>query len=159
MAVKSMEMAEEATASMEMAPGALPHLGRVPEQRLLFLEICLRWRRRCGTVLGKTPIVLGFSRWRILIGEGAVSEGHQGGLTIGGRGQGLGHAPGGEPALWPPSGSLSVLVLRPGKIGVLASGLSNSENISSVDFLKHKIAENRELALWHLVSRLVVEIA
>jgi hypothetical protein len=32
---------------------------------------------------------------------------------------------------------------------------SNSENISCVAFLKHKIAENRELALWHLVNRLV----
>jgi hypothetical protein len=31
MAVRSMEMAEEATASMEMAPGALPRPGRVPE--------------------------------------------------------------------------------------------------------------------------------
>jgi hypothetical protein len=31
MAVKSMEMAEEVTVSMEMAPGALPRLGRVPE--------------------------------------------------------------------------------------------------------------------------------
>jgi hypothetical protein len=31
MAVKSMEMAEEATASMEMAPGALLRPGRVPE--------------------------------------------------------------------------------------------------------------------------------
>jgi hypothetical protein len=35
MAVKSMETAVEAMASMEMALGALPHLGRVPEQRLL----------------------------------------------------------------------------------------------------------------------------
>jgi hypothetical protein len=31
MAVKSMEMAVEAMESMEMAPGALPHLGRVTE--------------------------------------------------------------------------------------------------------------------------------
>jgi hypothetical protein len=31
MAVKSMETAVEAIASMEMAPGALPRLGRVPE--------------------------------------------------------------------------------------------------------------------------------
>jgi hypothetical protein len=31
MAVKSMEIAVEATASMEMDPGALPRLGRVPE--------------------------------------------------------------------------------------------------------------------------------
>jgi hypothetical protein len=38
----------------------------------------------------------------------------------------------------PPSGSLSVLVLRPGKIGVLELVSSNSENISCVAFLKHK---------------------
>jgi hypothetical protein len=31
MAVKSMETAEEATTLMEMAPGALPRPGRVPE--------------------------------------------------------------------------------------------------------------------------------
>jgi hypothetical protein len=41
MAVKSMETVEEATASMEMASGALPHPGRVPEQRLVSHEICL----------------------------------------------------------------------------------------------------------------------
>jgi hypothetical protein len=42
---------------------------------------------------GKTPIPLGFSVGRLLIGEGASSGGNQGGLTIGGRGQGLGRAP------------------------------------------------------------------
>jgi hypothetical protein len=84
---------EKATASMEMAPRALPRPGRVPDQRLLSSEICLRWRRCCGTVLGKTPIVLGFSVPRLLIGEGASSEVDQGGLTMGGRGQGLGRAP------------------------------------------------------------------
>jgi hypothetical protein len=93
MAVKSMETVEEATTSMEMAPGALPHPGRVPEQTLLFLKICLRRRRRCGTVLGKTPIVLGFSVERLLIGEGASSEVDQGGLIMVGRGQELGYAP------------------------------------------------------------------
>jgi hypothetical protein len=67
--------------------------------------------------------------------------------------------PHGEAALRPPFGSLSVLVLRPGKIGVSVFGLSNSKNISCVAFLKHKTAENRELALWHLVIRLVLEIA
>jgi hypothetical protein len=36
---------------------------------------------------------------------------------------------------------------------------SNSENISYVTFLKHKTEENRELALWHLVNRLVPENA
>jgi hypothetical protein len=38
----------------------------------------------------------------------------------------------------PPSGSLSVLVLRPGKIGVLVVVSSNFKNISCVAFLKHK---------------------
>jgi hypothetical protein len=76
-----------------MAPGALPRPGRVPEQRLLSPEICLRRRRRCGTVLGKMPIDLGFSIGRLLIGEGATSEVDQGGLTTGGCGQGLGCTP------------------------------------------------------------------
>jgi hypothetical protein len=67
--------------------------------------------------------------------------------------------PGGEGALWPPSGSCLVLVLPPGKIGVSFFVSSNSENISCVAFLKHKTAENRELALWHLVNRIVLEIA
>jgi hypothetical protein len=70
-----------------MAPGALPRPGRVPEQRLLSPKICLRRRRRCGTVLGKTPIDLGFSFGRLFISGGAASEGHQGGLTTPGRGQ------------------------------------------------------------------------
>jgi hypothetical protein len=76
-----------------MALGALPRPGRVPEQRLLSPKICLQRRRSCGTVLGKTPIVLGFSVGRLLIGEGASSGVDQGGLTTGGRGQGLGRAP------------------------------------------------------------------
>jgi hypothetical protein len=46
------------------------------------------------------------------------------------------------------------------KIGGSAFVSSNSENISCVTFLKNtKIAENRELALWHLVNRLVPENA
>jgi hypothetical protein len=121
-----------------MALGALPHPGRVPEQRLLSPEICLRRRRRCRTVLGKTPILLGFLVGRLFIGGGAASEGHQGGLTTPGHGQ-----EGGTPLMvslpsGPPSGSLSVLVLHPGKIGVSVLVSSNSENISYVAFLKHK---------------------
>jgi hypothetical protein len=73
-----------------MAPGALPRPGRVPKQRLLSPEICLRQRRCCGTILGKTPIVLGFSVGRLFIGGEAASEVGTGSLTIGGRGQGLG---------------------------------------------------------------------
>jgi hypothetical protein len=76
-----------------MAPGALPRPGRVPEQRLLSHEIRHRWQRSCGTLSGNLPIVLGFSVGRLLICKGASSEVDQGGLTMGGRGQGLGHAP------------------------------------------------------------------
>jgi hypothetical protein len=46
-----------------------------------------------------------------------------------------------------------------GKIGTSGFVSSNSKNISCVTFLKHKTAENRELALWHLVNRLVPENA
>jgi hypothetical protein len=76
-----------------MAPGELPHPGRVSEQRLLSPEIRRWWRRSCGTLLEISLIVLGFSVGRLLIGEGASSEVDQGGLTMGGCGQGLGRAP------------------------------------------------------------------
>jgi hypothetical protein len=46
-----------------------------------------------------------------------------------------------------------------GKIVILAFVSSNSENISYVAFLKHKNSINRELALWCLVNRLVLENA
>jgi hypothetical protein len=48
------------------------------------------------------------------------------------------------------------LRLVSGKIETSAFVSSNSKNISCVTFLKHK---NRELALWHLVNRLVLENA
>jgi hypothetical protein len=123
---------------MEMAPGALPCPGRVPEQRLLSPEIHRRWRRSCGTLFGNLLIVLGFSVGRLLIGEGASSEVDQGGLTMGGHGQGLGHAPYCLASLRPLSDSRLVLVLHLGKIGVSELASSNSENISCVAFLKHK---------------------
>jgi hypothetical protein len=46
-----------------------------------------------------------------------------------------------------------------GKIGILAFVSSNSENISCVAFPKHKNSKNRELALWRLISWLVLENA
>jgi hypothetical protein len=112
-----------------MALRALSRPGRVPEQRLLSPEICLQRRRCCGTILGKTLIDLGFFVRILFIGREAASKGHQGGLTTPWRNQEGGAPPPGEPALWPPSGSLSVLVLRPGKIGVLVFVSSNSKNI------------------------------
>jgi hypothetical protein len=121
-----------------MAPGALPHPGRVPEQRLLSPEICLPRRRRCRTVLEISLIDLGFSVGRLLIGEGASSGGDQGGLATGGATSGWAAPPHGEAGPWPSSGSRSVFGPLPGKIGVLELVSSNSENISYVAFLKHK---------------------
>jgi hypothetical protein len=42
-----------------------------------------------------------------------------------------------------------------GKIGSLAFVSSNSKNISGITFLKYKNNRKQELALWHLVNRLV----
>jgi hypothetical protein len=57
---------------------------------------------------GKQIRPLGFSRQGDFIGEGAVSGGGPGALTIGGRGQGLGRAPYGVAGPWPSSISSSV---------------------------------------------------
>jgi hypothetical protein len=76
-----------------MAPGALPRPGRVSKQRLLSPKIRRWWQQSYGTLSGNFPIVLGFSVPRLLIGKGATSGVDQGLLTIGGRGQVLGHAP------------------------------------------------------------------
>jgi hypothetical protein len=88
--------------------------------------------------LGKAIRPLGFSRRGVFIGEGALSRGGPGEVTMGGRGQGLGRAP-----LWcgQPLAPLRVifgLCEASVKIGGLAFVLSNSENISCVTFLKHK---------------------
>jgi hypothetical protein len=58
---------------------------------------------------------------------------------------------------WPSSVSSLDSVFVSGKIGGLAFVSSNSENISCVTFLKHKNSRKQELALWHLVNRLVPE--
>jgi hypothetical protein len=109
--------------------------------------------------LGKAIRPLGFSHRGVFIGEGASSGLGPGGLTMGGRGQGLGRAP-----LWcgQPLGPLHLIFsLHEASVKILGSAFvsSNSENISCVTFLKHKTTENRELALWHLVNRLVPENA
>ena len=51
----------------------------------------------------------------------------------------------------------SGLRVASGKILTLAFVSSNSENISLLACLKPKTAENMQLALWHLVNRLVQE--
>jgi hypothetical protein len=87
---------------------------------------------------GKANRHLGFSRRGDFIGERASLEVGPGGLTIGGRGQGLGRAPGSEPGSWPPLRLIFGLREASVKIGGSAFVSSNSENISCVTFLKHK---------------------
>jgi hypothetical protein len=121
-----------------MAPGALPHPGRVPEQRLLSPKIRRRRRRSCRTLSQKLPINLGFSVGRLLIGEGRHQEWTRESSPQVGVARAWAAPPHGVASLWPLSGSPSVLFLCPGKIGVSVVISSNSENISCVAFLKHK---------------------
>jgi hypothetical protein len=133
-----MEMAVDSMESMETALGALPHPGRLPEQRLMSPKIGLQQRRCYGTLLGETPIDLGFLRWRLLIGGGAMSEGSQGPHTIGWRILGITRATrwcGGPLAPLRLSFGLCLVSVKIGGSGVVSS---NSENISRVTFLKHK---------------------
>jgi hypothetical protein len=78
-----------------------------------------------------------FSVGRLYIGREAMSGSGPGGAHPWWHRQEGGATPGAV-SLWPPSGSPSVFILRPGKIGGSAFVLSNSENISCVAFLKHK---------------------
>jgi hypothetical protein len=103
--------------------------------------------------------VFRFSRREEYIGRRAASECGPGAHNIAQRGQGVAHAMawGGRPLA--PLHLIFGLRHVSGEIGTLAFVSSNSENISCVPFLKHKNSKNRELALWHLVSRLVLENA
>ena len=83
---------EIAVESMEMAPGAIPRPGRVPEQRLLFPEIDLRWWWRGGTFRGRRLDYLGFSQRRQYMGGRARSVGTRGPHTMPRRGQGWARA-------------------------------------------------------------------
>jgi hypothetical protein len=130
---------EIAVESMEKDPGAIPHPGRVPEQSLLSLELCLRWRRSCKTFRGRRLDDLGFLCRRDFICGRAMSEGGQGAHTTPWRGQrGGGTPPGGVAASWPSSVSALDSVFVSGKIRTSSFISFNSKNISCVTFLKHK---------------------
>jgi hypothetical protein len=108
---------------------------------------------------GKLTGAFRFSRRGEYIGGRAASGGGPGPHTRPQRSQGVARAMGwcGRP--------LAPLRLFFGlhdalvKIGTLAFVSSNSEHIYYVAFLKYKNSRNRELTLWHLVSRLVLEKA
>jgi hypothetical protein len=67
--------------------------------------------------------------------------------------------PGGVATSVPSSVSALDSVFVSGKIGGLAFVSSNSENIFCITFPKYKNSRKQELALWHLVNRLVPENA
>jgi hypothetical protein len=104
---------------------------------------------------GKAIRPLGFSRRGELIGERASSEDGPGQLTPWWRGPRVGHATLGCGRLLAPLRLIFGLREASVKIEGWDFVSSNSENISCVAFLKHKNSKNRELALWHLVNRLV----
>jgi hypothetical protein len=119
---------------MEMAPGAIPHPGRVPEQRLLSPKTRLRWRRCCRTFHGWMPTPLGFSCRRQFIGGRAMSVGARGAHTMWWRGQRWDYA-----TLW--CGRLPALLclpfglrLRDSKIGTSGLVSSNSEKYFLYNF-------------------------
>jgi hypothetical protein len=102
---------------------------------------------------------LGFSRRGEYIRERAISGGGPGAHPIVWRGLGVARAMAWRGRPLAPLRLCFGLRLISGKIGTSAFVSSNSENISCVTFLKHKTTENRELALWYLVNRLVPENA
>ena len=85
--------------------------------------------------------------------------GRRGGHTTPWRGPTLGRAMGWFGRTVAPLRPNSGLCLRYGKILTSAFVSSNSENISCTTFLKYKNSRKHELALWHLVNRLVPENA
>jgi hypothetical protein len=99
-----------------------------------------------------------FHRGEYIAGRAASGSG-PGAHTCPWRGMGVTRAMGWRGRPLAPLRLIFGLCHASGKIGTLAFVSSNSENISCVAFLKHKNSRNRELALWHLVSRLVLENA
>jgi hypothetical protein len=71
---------------------AIPLFGRVPERASGPSRSRVDDGGELRCVSGKVIGFLGFSHRGVFIGEGAASEVDQGGLTHGGRGQGLGRA-------------------------------------------------------------------
>ena len=102
---------------------------------------------------------LGFLRRVVLIGEGWAPGAWWGPHTIARRGPTLGRADLGCGALGAPPQVPSGLRKLPELLFMAEKISSDSEDIFRVGFLKPKTAENRELALWHLVNRLVPENA
>jgi hypothetical protein len=124
------------------------------------LPISGRRRRGSRCVSGKLIGSLGFSRRGAFIGEGAASEVDQGGLTHRGRGQGLDRAAllCGQPVA--PLRLLFGLLEASVNYWMFGFCFVQFQEFFLCNYSRNtKTAENMELALWHLVNRLVPENA
>ena len=93
------------------------------------------------------------------IGEGWAPGASQGHHTLPGRGPTLGRALLGCGPLGAPLQVISGLRKLPDLLYSEEKISPDFDNIFRVGFLKPKIVENMDLALWHLVNRLVPENA
>ena len=112
-----------------------------------------------GTFSGWRLGYLEFSGRRHYIGERAASGGTRGGHATPRRGRRWGRAGPWRGCLL---GRLRLsfgLRVRVGKIEGSVQVSSNSENIFRTTFLEYENSRKQELALWHLVNRLVPENA
>ena len=123
------------------------------------LPISGRRRRWITMYSGKVIEYLGFSRRGVFIGEGASLEVAMVGLTIGGRGPAQAAPPGGVAHQWLLSVSPSDLWKLSGKIWLQDLFCPIPRIFPVYHFWNTKTAENRKLALWQLVNRLVPENA
>src|SRR4051812_16986739 len=142
---------------MDMAPGHFLVPAGCRNRDFLSPESPFRWRRRYGCFSGFILDDLGFSPQGILIGAGGK----------------VGGGPGGPHPLWarpmvgprPPRGGHPGVLLRLVFDFPYRSGKNMNfgfcpvqfREYSFFSFLNPKTAENRQLALWHLVNRLVPE--
>jgi hypothetical protein len=129
------------------------------EELLDPLDLASMMAAACSMFRGKLIRSFRFSRRGEYIGRRVASGGGPGAHTTPQRGQGVVHAMGWCGRLLAFLRLCFGLCDASGKIGTLAFVSSNSENISCIAFLKHKNSKNRELALWRLVNRLVLENA
>ena len=137
----------------------IPPPGRVPRRSSDLSRIGVDDGGGSGPVEENMNTVLGFLVWGVYVGERAKSVAPRGAHTWSSRGQGCCRAS----TWWRRLGghfvSCSAFWNVPDEKLTSEKKSSNSENISLSTFLKPKTAENRELALWHLVNRLVPENA
>ena len=104
-------------------------------------------------------LFLGFLRQGGYIGEGWAPGASQGHHTLAGHGPTPGHAPMACGPLGPPPQVVFGLQKLPDLLFTEEKIFPDFDDIFCVGFLKPKTGGNTELALWHLVNRLVPENA